>query len=343
MHAPDTLCAILEKHHVFGSVTLLCHEKHTSILYNSTTHPEHLATDQTLFRVASLTKMATAAVILRLCEAGKCDLEANLGDFFPEFRAVPRITHITVRALLSHTSGLRDTPAVDQALRQGKDFTEAFTQQLSQGTLSSGFAYCNFGFGLLGCIIEQCTGLDVEACFQQLLFEPLEMRATLNAAALDTRQIMPILRVLPYRKGQQTILTALGKKPLHGPDPMRHFGYTAGSLYTDAPSIQKLLQAILTDPALKPMCERRASYGRISPTLHYGLGLLQVTDSSLCKGTIYGHQGFAYGCADGAFVTENGDMLIHLNGGASEARVGRLGLLNQDLLRWAFGKGRARW
>lgn len=59
---------------------------------------------------------------------------------------------------------------------------------------------------------------------------------------------------------------------------------------------------------------------------------------------ILGHQGFAYGCVNGAFYEEGtGRRVILLNGGASEARMGRLGRINRDILRWALREDNDAW
>ena len=55
-------------------------------------------------------------------------------------------------------------------------------------------------------------------------------------------------------------------------------------------------------------------------------------------------QGFAYGCVDGAFVEEHtGRQVIFLNGGASECRQGKLGLVNRGILRWALKEEMPSW
>ena len=162
---------------------------------------------------------------------------------------------------------------------------------------------------------------------------------------------MPVTRILPYHKGRESILTRLGSVPLHSPDPLRHYGHTAGSMYTDILSLRKLLNVFvsggngfLSDSGCRLMQSEHASYGKLSPTLTYGYGLLRINDPYLSESTVMGHQGFAYGCADGAFWEENtGRIMIMLNGGSSEARQGRLGLLNRDLLRWAFRKELPSW
>ena len=100
----------------------------------------------------------------------------------------------------------------------------------------------------------------------------------------------------------------------------------------------------LSGNILSEMKKEHAVYGKLSPTLSYGLGLLIVKDPSVSNSRILGHQGFAYGCVDGAFWEEStGRLLITLNGGCSEARSGRLGLSNRDFMRWAFRKELPSW
>ena len=217
------------------------------------------------------------------------------------------------------------------------------------------FAYCNFGFGLLGCIIESVTGDSVAAVFQKYLFVPLEMRASLSASDLAEADIMPISRVLPYRPNNDVTITALGKEPLTAPDPMCHFGHTAGAMYTDAVSLSHLMsmiahqgqyqnRTILSSSMVREMIRAHGTYGKASPTLRYGLGLVIIEDRSLSKHRIIGHQGYAYGCADGAFYEEGtGRQVVFLNGGCSEARTGRLGLCNRDILRFAFQEEMPTW
>ena len=122
-------------------------------------------------------------------------------------------------------------------------------------------------------------------------------------------------------------------------------------MYTDVKSLQSLLHVLirndneyLSDRARSQMKREHASYGSLSPSLSYGLGLLRINDPYISRSIVYGHQGFAYGCADGAFwEDETGRIMITLNGGCSEARKGRLGLANRDFLNWAFRKELTEW
>ena len=131
------------------------------------------------------------------------------------------------------------------------------------------------------------------------------------------------------------------------PSPQTHWGYTAGALYTDAQSLAAMLRCIrhggqteqgswIDADLIRAMKQPHSSYGRRSPTLRYGLGLLIVDDPRLCGETLYGHQGFAYGSVNGAFITESDHLCtVFLTGGCSEARSGMLGLCNRDILAWA--------
>ena len=91
---------------------------------------------------------------------------------------------------------------------------------------------------------------------------------------------------------------------------------------------------------MNEMCSVQSS----TATRTYGLGLVILQRPEISSRRLLGHQGFAYGCVDGAFVEEGtGRKVIFLNGGASEAREGKLGLVNRDVLTWAFRKEFPAW
>lgn len=351
-HAIDlnTYEKLLCKHHVLGASLLLKDGYTTAAVYTSTDKPSHTASAGTMFRVASITKMATALVTLMLAEDGAFTLETTVAPLLPDAAAEPALQGVTIRQLLCHTSGLRDTPAYDSALRQGQPFHQVLRSPGVMGTKN--MAYCNFGFGLLGCVMEQATGLPLEQVFQQRLFRPLGMRATLDATTLDPGAIMPISRVLPYRQGQDVTITALGRQSLATADPLRHFGHTAGAMYTDAASLSRMLNLIaqggaplLSAASIREMITQHSYTGSASaPIRRYGLGLVLIENPDISSHRIFGHQGFAYGCVDGAFFEEGTNrQLIFLNGGCSEARQGRLGLCNKALLQWALQKEIPAW
>lgn len=346
---------LLKKHHVLGASLLLKASGDTSLVHTSISSPARHVSSESLFRVASITKMATALVVLKLCEEGAFSIDVPVAPLLPDAAQAEALRCITVRQLLSHTSGLRDTQAYENALNNRQTFHDVLRSEGVRSD-SNAMAYCNFGFGLLGCLIEHVTGQSVEAVFQQRLFQPLQMEATLDASTLDERRIVPIARVMPYHKGRETTITPLGRNSIAKPDPLRHFGHTAGAMYTNCDSLSKLLQLIANDGAvegqqvlsgamIQQMKQQHGYTGPASnPTRRYGLGLVILDRPDISPRKLYGHQGFAYGCVDGAFYADGSDnQVVFLNGGCSEAREGRLGLSNKDLLQWALQKELPAW
>ena len=356
MAFPGRYRRILTRHHVSGASLLLRDRNEQTTVLSSVSRPgAKVVTTDSLFRVASLTKMVTAAAVMRLCDRGLLRLDDTLADVLPGAGETPA-SEITLRQLLSHRSGLRDTSAMDDALARGASWRTVLEASGSIGAApGKTFAYCNFGFGLVGCVLEQATGLPVSEVLAREVLLPLGMRGSLDASTLDPGRIVPITRVLSRHRAPDVRVTPLGRIPLAAPDPERHFGHTAGALYTDAPSLSRLLGMIASGgmhegkPFLSPstaaeMTRDHAAYGKLSPSMSYGLGLLMIRDPELSEHRILGHQGFAYGCADGAFYEEGtGRQVIFLNGGCSEARDGRLGVCNRDVLRFALREEMAAW
>ena len=75
--------------------------------------------------------------------------------------------------------------------------------------------------------------------------------------------------------------------------------------------------------------------------MRHGMGLLTIQDPSIHPGTLWGHQGFAYGAVNGVFFDQDGNGFVSLNSGASERRTGHLALLNRDLIAWGINAQRS--
>ena len=341
---------LIRRHHVLGSATLLSDGKSQALILTDSEKPAHHPAPDTYFRVASITKIATAALIMRLADRGLLSPDEPVSAYLPLDPVPAELSGVTLRHLLSHTSGLMDPPTLEKDLEQRKTLPEVVAgMRVSQP--GSSFRYSNLGYGILGCVLEAATDQPLDRVFAEELFAPLGMDATLSGCTLPPERIMPVTRILPYHEGRDLILTPLGRIPLDAPDSLRHFGHTAGSMYTTVQSLHRLLSMlissggdVLSPAAVSEMKKQHASYGSLSPTLSYGLGLLRINDPAISPSLVLGHQGFAYGCGDGAFWEENsGRLIIFLNGGCSEARTGRLGTSNRDFASWAFRKELPSW
>lgn len=350
VHELASFVRLIRRHHVLGSATLLSDGQSTALILTDSDKPAHHPGPDTFFRVASITKTATAILVMRLVDRGLLSLDEPVLSRLPISPAAEELAGVTLRHLLSHTSGLMDPPTLEKDLEVGKTIPEV-VQNAAVSSPGSVFRYSNLGYGIIGCVLEAVLNQPLDRIFADELFTPLQMDATLSGCSLPPDRIMPVTRIFPYREGNDLILPPLGRKPLVSPDPLRHFGHTAGSMYVTAESLHRLFNVLiqpssgfLSSASVDGMKKQHASYGSLSPTLSYGLGLLRINDPFISSGPVIGHQGFAYGCADGAFWEEStGRMIIFLNGGCSEARTGRLGIANRDFASWAFRKELSSW
>lgn len=342
---------ILCKHHVLGSVMLLSDGYRVSRVYSRSLNPEHNPIVSPIFRVASITKMATALLSLICVDKGLIELDNPIVSVMPpDFSKSGELLNVTLRQLLSHTAGIQDPIDLEQSLLRGRSILDVIRgcRITEPGTE---FRYSNLGFGLIGCILEVLLQEPVTAIFDRYVFGPLDSRATLDPNTVPIDQIMPVTRILPYHPGSDIRITELGKLKMEHPDPYLHYGHTAGSMYTDIDSLHKLMKCLMKngEPLIRKelgleMTRVHACYGTCSPTLSYGLGMLRIDDPLISDSPVWGHQGYAYGCADGAFWEEkSGNLMIFLNGGCSEARQGRLGLCNRELLHFALRKEIPSW
>ena len=136
----------------------------------------------TVFAVASMTKTFTAALILRLAEEGRLSLDDPLSHWVPEFRYA---AGITLRQLLSHTSGLYDyftSVSLDAALRADKKriWTPADVLRYVRKPYfapGAGYAYSNTNYLLLGLVAERATGASYAALLRSRFLDPLGLRS----------------------------------------------------------------------------------------------------------------------------------------------------------------------
>ena len=114
------------------------------------------ATPRSALLVASITKQFTAAGILRLAERGSLTLDDRIETFLPEFD--PKGTTITLRHLLTHTSGLTATLPNPQSQFTREQLITLLNGQPLAFAPGTDWSYINFGYMLLGHVIESITG-----------------------------------------------------------------------------------------------------------------------------------------------------------------------------------------
>lgn len=137
--------------------------------------------DDAIFLIASLTKPVVAMATLLLVERGLINLNDRAVEFLPEFDAADKKT-ITIRHLLSHTSGLPDMLPNNRVLRTSRSSLDCFVQGTCGVTLDfppgRGVQYQSMGYALLGEIIHRVSGHSCAEFLRRELFEPLGMHDT---------------------------------------------------------------------------------------------------------------------------------------------------------------------
>ena len=118
---------------------------------------------RTRFRIGSMNKMFTAVAILQLVEAGKVKLTAPLGNYLPDYPNRDVATKVTIHHLLTHTGGTGDIFGPDfdahrNELRTLADYVKLYGKRGPEFEPGSRWAYSNYGFLLLGVVIEKVTG-----------------------------------------------------------------------------------------------------------------------------------------------------------------------------------------
>jgi CubicO group peptidase (beta-lactamase class C family) len=138
---------------------------------------------KTRFRIGSMNKMFTATAILQLVEAGKLDLQAPLGKYLTDYPNKDIATKVTIRQLLTHTGGTGDffTPEYFQHRLDVKtlnDYVKMFGSRGPEFEPGSKWEYSNYGFLLLGVIIERVSGQSYYDYVREHVYKPAGMTST---------------------------------------------------------------------------------------------------------------------------------------------------------------------
>jgi serine beta-lactamase-like protein LACTB len=156
------------------------------------------ASEQTLFRLASISKPLTATAAMELWERGKLDLDAPVQKYCPAFPQKP--WPISTRQVMGHLAGIRhyksgsqDDPEVgntkhfDDPIKGGLDFFENEPLLSQPGTK---FRYSTQGYTLVGCVIEGAAGAKYADFVRQNVFAP---------AGMEHTQVDDRFAIIPYR------------------------------------------------------------------------------------------------------------------------------------------------
>jgi CubicO group peptidase (beta-lactamase class C family) len=309
-----------------GAVLLI--GKKDSIPYFEAVGKSNIKTDtamhkDSLFRIASMTKPITAMAIMMLVDEGKLSVDDPVEKYLPEFKGQMMVQStdkekgtvtlgkpkraITVRDLLTHTSGLAGYPAglADVYTKRNRTIAET-TLAVSQLPLmfepGTKWSYCNSGIDTLGRIVEVLSETSFEQFLQTRIFDKLKMT---NTTFYPTPKQVEKMATL-YGKDKDKLaeapnaMIALPKNPKH-PIP-------AGGLVSCADDLARLYQCLLRGTEINgDYLLKKASFEAMTKTqtadiptgfvdgMSFGYGFAVVKEpkgvtAMLSAGT-YGHGG----------------------------------------------------
>lgn len=194
------------------------------------------------FDIGSISKQFTAMAVLQLVAEGRVQLDAKLASYLPDFP----YADITVRQLLSHTSGIPDAlPYYTNLIRKGLSETPitgadvvsvlAAEQMAVLSAPGVRFDYSNTGYMVLAALVEHQAGLPFGIYLEQSFFTPLGMNSTrLRTPANDA--------AIPYRTfGFADV--PIGKRRRIDQFP-GFYVLGAGGIYSTAPDLLKWQNAL---------------------------------------------------------------------------------------------------
>lgn len=266
--------------------------------------------ERTIFRCASVSKMVTGICLMRLMEQGVLSPDGDISDYLGYKVRNPRYpdTPITLRMLMSHTSGLNENASYSKRsslLRDMIDVERKARSNFREVKPGATYAYSNFGAGITGSIIESVTGVEFSTFMRQELFAPLGI----DAAYVPTQLGSPEDLSASYeRDGSLNVAPSylLRQEYDEEPNPDTHYRMTVGSLYIRARDLARLGIALCTDGTVDgvrvlseeslAMMRQEQSEETTGITEDSPYSFFTIRQDTLLEGRrVYGHQGTSEG------------------------------------------------
>ena len=241
---------------------------------------------KTRFRLGSMNKMFTAVATLQLVQDGKLDLKAPFGNYLTDYPNKDVASKVTIEQLLTHTGGTGDIfgPEFDKhrlELKTLRDYVNLYGQRAVEFEPGSRWQYSNYGFLLLGVIIEKVSGQSYYDYVRDHIFKPAGMTAT----ASDPEEQTVADRSVGYMRGEG------GWQP--NTDTLPYRGTSAGGGYSTVEDLLRFATALQTNKLLNAKYTEELTTGKVDAGRgKYAYGF----QDSMVNGTrCFGHGGGAPG------------------------------------------------
>lgn len=295
--------------------------------------------DNTIFRLASISKVIVAMCALKLVEEGKLNIENDISDYLGYLVRNPNHPDvvITVKMLMLHTSSILDGYSEQETVTKGyngvngkkhyvplkdilnnKDsiyYTKKTFADYAPGEKST---YSNFCTGILACIVEACSKKLFTEYVKENIFKPLKIDASFKASEIENKGLISDTFIVNKENNTFTTnVTGLNfiKSSYESFKLKDNFRGPAGGSYMSMQDLGKIMQVLMHDGVYKGSRILKKETVDLMLQMHYlsfsipearGLQLKVV---SLPKSlTLRGHTGLAYGVRSLMFFNKDADF-----------------------------------
>lgn len=241
---PGTFITTYAKEHHFNGSILI--QKRGEPIFAESFGQANIAfkvpnTQQTAYKIASITKLFTSVLVLQLYEQGKIDLSQSIKTYLPDY-AGEAGARVSIHQLLNHTSGLPSYDGVSSAAAAIRDgipvYQTPYTSDQLLTKYCSGnlinapgkvFNYNNADYVVLGKIIERLYGKSYEQVLKEKILQPLQLN---NTGMLHQGEVIDGLADTYFYRDDRKILSA--DLPVYPEN-----WYAAGAMYSTTGDLLK--------------------------------------------------------------------------------------------------------
>ena len=242
---------------------------------------------KTRFRLGSMNKMFTAVATMQLVQSGKLDLKAPFGKYLTDYPNKDVASKVTIEQLLTHTGGTGDIfgPEFDKhrlELKTLNDYVNLYGQRALEFEPGSRWQYSNYGFLLLGVIVEKVSGQSYYDYVHEHIFKPAGMTNTASE---------PEEQKVAHRSVGYTKFDGGDWKP--NTDTLPYRGTSAGGGYSTVEDLLRFATALQSHKLLNAQYTEMLTTGKVDAGRgKYAFGFQEsMIDGTRC----FGHGGGAPG------------------------------------------------
>ncbi len=270
-------------------------------------------TEETYFKLASVSKLVTAVSVMKLVENSQLDLDQDIGEILgdPAYHAAnpnyPKIA-LTSRMLMTHTAAINDSAGAFAGMKPLNATLNPKENKKKSGFLKvkpgTEYKYSNYGAGIMGCIIEAVTEKRLSDAARELIFDPMGIDAAYDPHLLqDPEKIVSTYNA--DGSGNITRSYRLKQKYREEIDLDKDYADSYGGVWIRGEDLCRIGimlcdmgvidgRRILEEDTIREMLSSQQGKGGITVDSPYGLNVERVTN--LLRGKmLYGHQGMANG------------------------------------------------